>query len=109
MSKSMHVFAESVNSKSMQSFHDYISHLWQQQFSVKQLDDAYGKLYAANVDLTVLDRYSPQFSSKASIDEDGVLLIAGVYPTKPSKVVFSQKYIYEGLGWKLMGFNIQFE
>lgn len=106
VAKSMHEFAESVNQKSMQQFHQYISNLWRSQFSVKQLDDAYGSLYASGTDLTVLDRLSPQFTQKASIDENGVLLLQGVYPTRPSKVSFSQKYIYEGFGWKLMGFNI---
>jgi len=83
--------------------------LWQQQFSVRKLDEAYGSLYKAGVDLTVLDKYSPQFTAKPSIDEDGVLLIQGVYPARLNQVVFSQKYIYKGLGWKLMGFNIRFE
>lgn len=109
VSTSMHVFAEAVNEKSMKKFHSHISHLWQKQFTVDRLDGAYGKLYSIDADLTVLDNYSPQFSSKATIDEDGVLLLAGRYPTKPNSVIFEQKYIYEGLGWKLLGFNISFK
>ena len=53
----------------------------------------------------MLDNYSPQFSSKPTIDDNGVLVIAGHYPTKPNQVYFQQKYIYEGLGWKLIGFS----
>ncbi|MCW8857661.1 MAG: hypothetical protein OQJ95_09885 [Kangiella sp.] len=104
--KSIQVFAEDVNRKSMKKFHAYISNLWQRQVTVAKLDEAFGAFYNIGADMTVLANYSPQFSQKPSINEDGVLVIAGKYPTKPSQVDFEQKYIYEGLGWKLMGFNI---
>ncbi len=106
---SMNIFAISVNDKSMKKFHNHISYTWQKQFSVEKLDEAYGKLYNTGTDLTVLNQHSPQFSSKATIDENGVLLLAGHYPTKPTSVLFEQEFVYEGLGWKLLGFNISFK
>ena len=103
--ESMHVFAVAVNERSMTKFHAHTSRLWQQQFSVEDLDQAFGAFYELGADLTILDNYSPRFDSTASFDEDGFLLIAGHYPTKPNQVQFEQKYIFEGLGWKLAGFS----
>ncbi len=109
VAEAMHIFADSVNDQSMAKFHSHVSNLWQQQFTIEKFDEAFGEFYNIGVDLTILDNYSPQFKSKPSIDENGVLIISGYYPTKPNQVHFVQKYIYEGLGWKLMGFstNIQ--
>lgn len=106
VSKSMYVFAESVNAKSMERFRSHVSRLWQKQFTVEKFDEAFKSFYELGVDLTVLDNFSPQFSSTPSIDEFGVLVIAGSYPTEPKQVHFEQKYIYEGLDWKLMGFSV---
>lgn len=109
VSKSMHVFAESVNAKSMTIFRTHVSNLWQKQFTVEQFDQAFGNFYDTGINLTVLEKYSPQFSAKPKVNEDGVLIITGHYPTKPSQVKFTQKYIYEGLSWKLLGFSIDVE
>ena len=54
----------------------------------------------------LLDNYSPSFDEKASINEDGVLVIKGRYPTQPSQVYFEQKYITEGQDWKVIGLNV---
>ena len=108
VSRTMNVFAVSVNEKSMQKFYDHISSLWKKQLSVKKLDEAYGKLFGAGVDLTVLSQGSPRFSSEAVIDENGVLVLIGHYPTRPTRVSFKQRYIYDGLGWRLLGFSINF-
>ena len=102
----MQSFAESVNDKSMEKFHSEISGLWQRQVTIDELNAAFGGFYDAGVDLTVLNNYSPRFNSRPSIDENGVLVIAGHYPTEPNQVYFEQSYVYEGLGWKLIGFKI---
>ena len=106
VASSMQVFAECVNEKSMSKLHAYASNLLQQQFTIGQLNEAYGAFYELSVDFTVLKNHSPKFEQKSTIDEDGVLTIAGQYPTKPNSVHFEQTYIFEGLGWKLLGFNI---
>jgi len=103
--KRMNRFAVSVNQKSMQAFHDHIASIWQQQFSVDDLDQAYKAFYDANIDLTVLDDLTPQFTISPELDQNGVLLITGLYPTRPSQLHFEQKYVYEGLSWKLVGFS----
>ena len=106
VSEATHVFAVSVKEKNMSKMFNHVSNLWQKQFSVTKFDEAFGSFYQFGDALMVFDQHSPQFSEKATIDEDGVLLLKGLYPTKPNQLYFEQKYIYEGLGWKLIGFNV---
>ncbi|MDA0993787.1 MAG: hypothetical protein O3A13_09155 [Proteobacteria bacterium] len=101
----MHVFAESVNDRSMKAFFEHTSNLWQKQTTIEDLDQAFAVFYEFGADLTVLDNFSPGFDPEPSVDENGILLLSGYYPTKPTQVHFEQKYVYEGLGWKLVGFS----
>ena len=109
VSRSMNVFAISVNEQSMQKFYDHISALWKKQFSIKKFNEVYGSLFGVGADLRALNNHTPHLTSKAVINEGGILLLTGHYHTKPSGVLFQQKYIYEGFGWKLLGFSIDFK
>lgn len=40
VSKSMRVFAESVNDQSMAKYYSHVSNLWQQQFTIERFDEA---------------------------------------------------------------------
>ncbi len=106
VNESMHLFAVSVKEKNMSKMFDHVSNLWQKQISVIEFDEIFGSFYQFGDALMILDQHSPQFSEKGSINEEGVLLLKGLYPTKPSQLYFEQKYIYEGLGWKLIGLNV---
>lgn len=102
----MHVFAVSVNEKSMAKFHAYCSNLMQSQYTVQKLDEAFASFYNLGNDLTVLDRYSPSFDEKALINADGALVLKGHYPTQPSQVYFEHEYIHDGKEWKVVGIDI---
>lgn len=106
VSDAMHIFAVSVKEKSMSKMYNHVSNLWQKQFSVEKFDETFNSFYQFGDALMLLDQHSPQFSEKAAINEDGVLILKGLYPTKPNQLYFEHKYIYEGLGWKLMGLNV---
>jgi hypothetical protein len=102
----MHVFAVSVNEKSMTKFHAYSSRLMQNQYTVKKLDEVFAAFFNLGIDLTILDNHSPIFDEKPVINQDGILVIKGHYPTQPSQVFFEQKYIYEGMNWKVLGLHV---
>jgi hypothetical protein len=57
------------------------------------------------LDLTVLDRLEPTIDGTPKIGEQGQLILTGHFPSQPDRVTFEQTYIYEGLGWKLIGFG----
>jgi hypothetical protein len=105
--KSMHDFAVSVNNKSMRHFRNSVSNVLQKQLTVEELNEAYGSFINQGIDLTVLDPLEPILEDDTLINENGVLVIKGHYPTKPNKVMFEHKYIYEGEDWKLVVFGVE--
>lgn len=102
--RSMHDFAISVNRKSMEHFRSTVSRLWQKHITTEELDNVFGVTYGAGMDLTILDNIEPIIDPVAGLDEDGMLVLTGHFPTKPDQVHFEQTYLYEGIGWKLYGF-----
>ncbi|MEN6319554.1 MAG: hypothetical protein ABFD82_12455 [Syntrophaceae bacterium] len=103
--RSMHDFAVSVNNKSMAHFRSTTSQLWQKQFTIEKFEEAFGKVYKFGLDFTILDGYEPIIEPVSALGENGELILKGYFPTKPNKVDFEQKYIYEGVDWKLYGFK----
>lgn len=105
--QSINDFFVSVNRKDMGHFRSTISNLWQKQFTTEQLNQAYKAVIDSGANWAALNNVEPVLSSEAIIDNNGVLVLTGFYPTTPSRVYFEQKYIYEGVAWKLIGFHIQ--
>lgn len=109
VNESMRIFAVAVSEKSMNKMFAHISHYWQKQYSEQKFTETFKDFYQFGNALMVLDQYSPQFSEAGKLNDEGILIIKGIYPTKPSQVLFTHKYIYEGLGWKLIGFKVNVE
>jgi len=105
--QSIHDFVVSVEKKNMEHFRGTVSQLWQKQITTEKLNEAFKPIMDSGANWSVLDSFEPVFSSDAKVDENGVLLLAGYYPTKPNQVHFEQKFVYEGVAWKLIGFKIQ--
>jgi len=102
-------FSSAVTAKNCEEFYKTFSHKFKQQFTIDKLNEIYKPFYDSGIDLSVLQQYSPIFDGKPSIDENGVLRIKGYFPTEPNKFHFNQAYIYEGLGWKLLGYSVNIE
>lgn len=98
------VFGESVANKSMNVFHAFVSQAWRAQKSVEQFDESYGSFFSLPGDIRVLADYRPEFDPEPTL-VDAQLSLVGYFPTEPNRLVFKQTYIYEGLGWKLIGFS----
>ncbi|HLE93678.1 MAG TPA: hypothetical protein VI543_03745 [Sulfuricaulis sp.] len=105
--QSIHDFIVSIEQKNMGHFRSKVSQLWQKQHTTEQLNQAFKPIMDSGANWPVLDSFQPVISSEARVDENGVLLIAGHYPTQPSQVNFEQKFIYEDVSWRLIGFKIQ--
>jgi hypothetical protein len=104
--RSIHDFAVSADKRDMTHFYGTLSALWQGQVTTAKLNDAFKPIMDSGATWSVLDRFDPVLSADGTVDEHGVLVLAGHYPTKPNQVYFQQKYVYEGVTWKLVGFNI---
>lgn len=100
-------FVTSLANGSMAHFHARISRLWQSQYSVAELDQAYRVFLDLDADLGVLDSLEPQIEPALELDQDGVLTLAGHYVTEPSRVRFSYRYVVEGSVWKPLGLDMR--
>lgn len=105
---SMLAFGTSIDAKNMTHFHSQISNLWQSQYSPEKLEEAFGKLYNLGAKWSSLQNLSPIFEGTPALNDKGILVVSGYYPTSPDLLTYTQKYIREGAAWKLYGLNINF-
>jgi len=105
--RSFRDFTASLRQGSMNGFHSTLAGPFREQFSPERLDSIYAAFFTLEADWSILDTTEPIFDpSSAVIDSNGVLLLKGIFPTKPSQVSFAQKFLREGGDWRLVGFNV---
>ena len=103
--QAMSDFLVSVKAKDMTHFRSTLSQLWQDQYSVEKLNEAYKPITDNKADWSVLNSVTPSVSAQKN--DDGTITLTGTYPTKPSRVDYEQMYIYENGAWKLISFSIE--
>ena len=105
--ESLMAFASAVNAKDFTEFHSDISNLWQKQITAHELGEIFKAFTDGNINMVpALKTHNPVFDAEPLINSDGVMVLEGHYPTQPSKLLFTLKYIYEGVGWKLIGISV---
>lgn len=103
VNKTVGVFVDSLNVQDMQGFYDHISYLWQQQADVAKLNEVFGGFFPYRSDMQKLKETPVVITKPAFINDDGVLEIHVRYENQYGLASFTIKYIYEGLGWKVLG------
>lgn len=99
-------FNEALQEKDFSRFHATVSTTWKGQITPERLAEVFQPLIDAEVDLAPIDQVAPVFSEPPALDEDGLLVLEGYYPTQPSQVAFELTYAYEHPEWKLFGINV---
>jgi hypothetical protein len=105
-SSSVLLLARAINAKDFSEFYNATSKVWQSQTTPEALKEAFIKYIEQNVDLTFVEGHSPEFTEKPSLDESGRLILNGYYPTQPSRLTFTTKFIRQESEWKLVGIHI---
>lgn len=100
----MTVFARSVQDAQMLEFYNYLSITWRNQTSAEEIANIFHQ-HRQLVDFEKLLAVAPQFTAAPSLNENHWLQIDGFYPSPSVRLHFTQKYIKEGLSWKLIGFS----
>lgn len=104
---SLLLFNDAIQKKSFDKFYSEISELWQKEVTAGKLREIFQAFIDKEIDLTPITKVEPVFDGKPAVNDDGLLVIKGSYPTRPSKVIFELKYVYEGESWKLAGINVE--
>jgi hypothetical protein len=104
----MHAFGVAVNRRDMGEFlkADIVSQFWRERQSAAQLDADYRNTIATRGDFTRLDGLTPVIPDAPSIDERGVLAIAGYYAAPDSRIGFKMGFVQEQGRWRLINFSI---
>jgi hypothetical protein len=108
-SSSVLLLARAINAKDFSEFYNATAKVWQNQTTPEALKESFIKYIEQNVDLTFVEGHSPEFTEKPSIDESGRLILKGSYPTQPSRLNFTAKFIRQESEWKLMGIYVSLE
>lgn len=102
-------FALAVKGRDFSAFYQKIATIWKQQTTADQLAEIFRSFSEQDIDLTVLKDMTPRFREAPSLNENGVLVLHGVYDTEPSEVTFTLKYLAEAGAWRLAGIKVNVE
>jgi hypothetical protein len=102
----MRSFSDSLQRHDFAPFYETISDRWQAQISADELGRVFQPLVEQGTDFGNIQRLDPTFDEPAAIDQDGLLVASGFYPSEPNQARFEVSYIYEDPNWKLFGIHI---
>jgi hypothetical protein len=100
-------FNDALQTNSFEKFYKQIAKLWQKEVTPEKLLQIFQPFIDKEVDISPIARLTPTFAKAPAVNDDGLLVLQGSYPTRPSTVSFDLKYVYEDESWKLAGINVQ--
>ncbi len=100
-------FARAVQARDLSLFRRNTSRKFQEKFSQKQFDQAFGGYIQQNINLLPVAKQVPIFKPAPFVTKDGILVLKGYFPTQPSEVHFNYSYAKKNNDWKLVGITLQ--
>ncbi len=101
-------FNEAVQDKNFAGFYKHeLATVFRDQMPLEKFSTVFKEFLDKGYDISNIAKSEPVFDEAAKVDNNGVLAVAGSYPTKPNKVIFKLKYLQEKSAWKLVGINVQ--
>lgn len=87
-------------------FRDMGSPAFQQANTAARLSEIFANLRKQNLNMAPIMVVTPQLSRPAQINQQGMLSIAGVFPTQPLQITFDLLFQRIGVEWKLFGIQV---
>jgi hypothetical protein len=97
---------QAIKAKDFTTIYDKLSDSLKKETTPEQLAKSFQDFIDKNIDLGPIKNVAPQFEPPAAVNDKGLLVVTGHYPTQPSKVQFNLKYLRESGGWKLDGIHV---
>lgn len=72
------------------------------EYSKEKFQNIFQAFIDQKIDLRILEKYIPEFDEKPGLDAQGMLVLKGYFPTRPSIAIFDMKFIKVREDWKLM-------
>lgn len=99
-------FDDAIAKRSFKEFYEGVSDKWKEQLTAGQLDRAFQPYIEHQYRISGVKDLHPIFDLPPAIDADGLMIVSGIYETKPFRTVFSMKFYYELPKWKLFGLDV---
>jgi hypothetical protein len=99
-------FHDAIHQKSFEDFYGNVARLWQEQLTLGMLTRTFESFIDQQPDLTGIRDVELNFDGPTRINSQGLLIVAGSYPTKPLRVVFSLTYYYDLPDWRVFGLKV---
>src|SRR5688572_9634988 len=105
---SLFAFNKAVQKKDFAEFHEQrLSPQFRKQFPLAKFTAAFQVFIDKGYDISNIANSEAVIDVPPAIDNEGLLVLKGHYPTRPNKVTFKLTYINESSAWKLLGINVQ--
>lgn len=104
---SLLLFNVAIQTKDFDNFYTKIAKLWQKEITPGELLRIFRPFTEQNANISLIAKEQPDFDKIPTVNDDGILVLKGSYPTQPNKVFFELKYVFEDESWKLVGINVQ--
>ncbi|HEX8237399.1 MAG TPA: hypothetical protein VF600_15670 [Abditibacteriaceae bacterium] len=101
------LFNNAVQKDDFAAFHATVATEFAAQFSPQQMRRAFGSFIDHKTNIRAIENESAVLQPGPSIDEGGVLTLAGYFPVQPLPVYFRNRYVREDAQWKLLSIDVQ--
>ena len=103
---SLLAFNEAVQEKDFTSLHQTIATVWKGQTTPEKLEAVFQSFIDQEINLALIESMTPKFDKPPTLNDDGVLVLQGNYPTRPSALRFDLGYLSEDSAWKLVKIKV---
>ncbi len=104
--RNMVLWVNCLNRGDMAPLYDDVALLWKAQATPDALQEAFAAFTPMAQALTVLERLQPGLAQVPELLQDGVMVVRGRYPTRPTEVTFTHRYMLEGGNWRLLELSV---
>jgi hypothetical protein len=104
---SLLLFNVAIQTKSFEDFYGRTAKLWQKEVTPEELLGVFQSFIDKEMNIAPIAKLEPTFEETPAVNEDGLLVMKGSYPTQPNKVFFELKYVDEDGSWKLVAINVK--
>jgi hypothetical protein len=99
-------FNQAVRARDFTAFYGTLADVWKKETTPQRLQQTFQEFLDKDIDIGPIKDVKPRVAPPAAVNDKGILVVAGHYPTQPSQVRFELEYAQERGGWKLTGIAV---
>ena len=100
-------FHDAIQQKSFEDFYEGVARSWQRELTLGMLTRTFQGFIDQRTNLIAMKDLEAVLTQPPRIDSEGLLVIAGIYPTQPYRIEFELKYFYELPNWRPFGVGVR--